>query len=484
LSTSLQTAVLFPEWKQEVNRRVAAHLRSKTPSAGETTAPAENRHARGSRAAQAAARVAARYANVPSYNEMLTREARAAVQAAEAASKAAQQAQAAFQYVLDGLEAATSAEPGWQPEPISERRASPAVVPPPQKLPQRPQIHRETAVTPAAAPSWELEADAQLDETESYEALPRSNRPSFTEANPGEPGESVQPGEFAQPIYANLIEFPREMIATRRVRPRRAEGPLAEAGSAPQLSIFEVDPAAISIQPAPAAMDPPGAPEWMRPEWPAMTLEALPPSMNFEASTRSMTLEAQPPTLGFDAKPPSMSFAAQPPTLGFVAQLPTLDLAAQPRQQLVDEFLEEPALKPAPEIEPAPMSRRLLAAFVDCTLIAAALVAAAMLAASNVSELPGVRAVEFCAALAFLAIGVAYHVYFMTLARATPGMRYAGIELNTFAGYTTSRGQRCGRLLAMLLSVLPLGLGVVWALFDDGHLTWHDRLSKTYLRKR
>jgi hypothetical protein len=29
-----------------------------------------------------------------------------------------------------------------------------------------------------------------------------------------------------------------------------------------------------------------------------------------------------------------------------------------------------------------------------------------------------------------------------------------------------------------------MGLGVVWALFDDAHLTWHDRLSKTYLRKR
>jgi len=107
-----------------------------------------------------------------------------------------------------------------------------------------------------------------------------------------------------------------------------------------------------------------------------------------------------------------------------------------------------------------------------------------MLAASNVSELPGVRAVEFGAGLALLAIGVAYHACFMTLARATPGMRYAGIELNTFSGYTTTRGQRCGRLLALLLSVLPLGLGMVWALFDDGGLTWHDRLSKTYLRKR
>ena len=130
------------------------------------------------------------------------------------------------------------------------------------------------------------------------------------------------------------------------------------------------------------------------------------------------------------------------------------------------------------------MSRRLLAIVVDCTLIAAALVGAAMLAASNVSELPGVRALEFGAAIALLAIGVAYHVCFMTLARATPGMKYAGIELNTFSGHTTTRGQRCGRMLALLLSVLPLGLGVVWALFDDGDLTWHDRLSKTYLRKR
>ena len=456
MSTSLQTAVLFPEWKQEVNRRVAAHLKSKATSAGESAGPTEIRHPRGSRAAQAAARVAARYANVPSYNEMLSREARAAVDAAKAASKAVQQAQAAFQYVLDGLEAANSAEFDLQPEPISERRAAPAIVPQPQKLPERPQIHRETAL----APSWELEADAQLNETASHEVLPRYDRPSITEANLDEPGES------AQPIYANLIEFPREMIATRRVRPRRAEGPLAEAESAPQLSIFEVDPAAISTNPAPAATDLPAPPEWMRTDWSDMTLQPLPPSMNFETAA------------------PSMSLQAQPSSMSFAAQFPTLDLEAQPREQFVDELLEEPEPRPAPGIEPAPMSRRLLATFVDCTMIAGALVAAAALAAYNVSELPGLRAVEFPAAVALLAIGVAYHVFFMTLARATPGMRYAGIELSTFTGYTTSRGQRCGRLLALLLSVLPLGLGMVWALFDDGGLTWHDRLSKTYLRKR
>jgi len=455
LSTSLHSAVLFPEWKQEVNRRVAAHVSRKTPSESETEAPVENRPARGSRAAQAAARVAARYANAPSYNEMLTREARAAVQAAEAASKAAQQAHAAFQYVLDGLEAATSAEPAWEPEPIPERHGTPVAVPSPQKLAQRNPVHTETAV----APAWELETDTHPDEAGSYDGPSRYDRPSIMEAHVGEPGESAQPAELVQPIYANLIEFPREMIATRRARPRRAEGPLAEVESAPQLSIFEVDPAAISIEPAPATTDSAVAPTWMRTEWSAMTLEALPPTMNFDASPSTMDLDAV---------------------------LPAVDLEAEPRRVFVDQFFDEPAPRNAlsPEIEPAPMSRRLLATVVDSTLIVGALVGAGLLVAPNVGELPGVRAMEFGAAIALLVIGVAYHACFMTLARATPGMRYAGIELNTFSGHTTTCGQRWARMLALLLSVLPLGLGVVWALFDDGGLTWHDRLSLTYLRKR
>ncbi len=455
MSTSLHSAVLFPDWKQEVNRRVAAHVSRKTTSETETAAPVEIRHARGSRAAQAAARVAARYAIAPSYNEMLTREARAAVHAAEAASKAAQEAHAAFQYVLDGLEAATAAEPAWQPEPISERHGTPVAVPPQQKLAQRTPIHAEAAV----APAWELETDAQPDEAGSYDGPSRSNRSSIMEAHVGEPGESVQSAELVQPIYANLIEFPREMIATRRARPRRAEGPLAETESAPQLSIFEVDPAAISIEPAPAVVDSAVAPTWMRTEWSAMTLEALPPTMNFDALPQTMDLDAV---------------------------LPIVDLEAEPRRVFVDQFFDEstPRTALAPEIEPAPMSRRLLATVVDGTFIAATLVAAAMLAAPNFSELPGVRAVEFGAAIALLVIGVAYHVCFMTLARATPGMKYAGIELSTFSGHTTTCGQRWGRMLSLLLSVLPLGLGVVWALFDDDGLTWHDRLSMTYLRKR
>jgi hypothetical protein len=40
-----------------------------------------------------------------------------------------------------------------------------------------------------------------------------------------------------------------------------------------------------------------------------------------------------------------------------------------------------------------------------------------------------------------------------------------------------------GRILAVLLSACPLGLGFVWAALDEDRLTWHDRISRMYLRR-
>ena len=56
-----------------------------------------------SRAAAAAARVAARYAKAPSFSEMQAAEARAALRVAEAATRVALDAQAAAQVALDKL---------------------------------------------------------------------------------------------------------------------------------------------------------------------------------------------------------------------------------------------------------------------------------------------------------------------------------------------------------------------------------------------
>lgn len=455
LSTSLHQVSFSPSWKQEVNRRVAAHMSRKTAPADEGEPHRDSRPAAGSRAAQAAARVAARYANAPSYNEMLTGEARAVVRAAQAASRAAQEAQAAAQYVLDGLEAASSAEPiaepEWEPKPkpvsISKRKTRPAAATPEQissetrYFEQSPLFasHWEPLAGPAqtaplgimprelnpsvhAEERNELELPTHFDAAESHPSIWDSGQPDPVSLAAADPGS----GDPAQPIFANLIEFPRPMVATRKVRPRLAEGPLAQVESAPQLSIFEVDPATVSSEPAPAAMDERSAPAWMLPQWPAI----------------------------------------------------------EPAEKTWEEILQEPAPRATAVVQPAPMSRRLLAVVVDGSLIVASFLAVAMLAASMMSELPAPRLAEQCAVLAILAIGVAYLAFFFTLARSTPGMWYAGIQLRTLAGRWPSRAQRCSRLLALPLSVLPLGLGLAWALFDDAHLSWHDRLSRTYLRKR
>ena len=112
-----------------------------------------------------------------------------------------------------------------------------------------------------------------------------------------------------------------------------------------------------------------------------------------------------------------------------------------------------------------------------------AFLAAAMTAASNAREMPAPRVAELAAAAALLVIAALYKILFYALATATPGMKYAGIGLSTFSGQRPSRAQRCNRLGALLLSLAPVGLGVMWSVFDDEHLSWHDRLSRTYLRR-
>ena len=240
-------------------------------------------------------------------------------------------------------------------------------------------------------------------------------------------GESDPTGTI-QPLPANLIQFPREIVATRRLRARRAEGPLAALDSTPQLSIFEVDPAAISTQPAPAVAEEPAAPDWMRPGW-----------------------------LSADSGPnENEERVAAPSPQEIAASLAGL----------------------------APVGSRLLALVVDCSLTLAGFLAVLALAVSSGILVRNPRAFELGSALVLLLVGAGYQAIFTTAAKATPGMWYAGIGLSTLDGYEATREQRLMRLSALPLSILPLGIGLAWSLFDEDHLTWHDRLSGTYPRLR
>jgi hypothetical protein len=61
-------------------------------------------------------------------------------------------------------------------------------------------------------------------------------------------------------------------------------------------------------------------------------------------------------------------------------------------------------------------------------------------------------------------------------------MRYAKIALCTFEDDNPTRKAMRNRVGALLLSALPLGLGFLWSFFDDDHLGWHDRVTRTYQR--
>jgi uncharacterized RDD family membrane protein YckC len=97
--------------------------------------------------------------------------------------------------------------------------------------------------------------------------------------------------------------------------------------------------------------------------------------------------------------------------------------------------------------------------------------------------LPTGKPAELLGGFALALIGMLYYAFFFAIPVCTPGMMYAGIGLCTFDEQSPTRAQLRRRLGAMLLSLLPVGLGLVWSIFDDDHLSWHDRYSKTYLRK-
>jgi uncharacterized RDD family membrane protein YckC len=64
--------------------------------------------------------------------------------------------------------------------------------------------------------------------------------------------------------------------------------------------------------------------------------------------------------------------------------------------------------------------------------------------------------------------------------RDSIGMRSAGLLLVDFDGNPPARRRRFQRMFGSFLSLLAVGVGVVWPLFDEDRLTWHDHISGTF----
>ena len=428
--------------KEQVAERLAAHRARKSRVVGSSITPIsqpsdEPSHPNSrSRSARIAASVAERYAQSQSYRAFLAEEAERAIYQAEAAAevaalnaKAVVEAQNQLLFELDQLASeislsgpievapATSVAP--PPAPANDTPSSLNIVEAPSPVftvRLYEDVGRHTSEPQAAA--YPIPSLDPFDEAEGH-AL--DEEIAFRQSPVFEP--TIAPVE----IPANLIEFPRQLVAARKARPRLAEGPLREeadlAPTSAQLRIFEVEATQLSTAPVVESV----APEWS-----------------------SMMLGAQP--------------------------------APAP-------FIEVPETRflPIPAPQAAPLNLRLMSTMVDGILILTAFLGFIAAFALTCQRIGGPNQISLQTAViaavgALIFLALAYQLLFFTFGEATPGMRYARIGLCTLSDENPTRAQMRRRILATILAACPLGIGFLWACLDDEGLGWQDRISRMYQR--
>lgn len=408
-----------PRWRSEITAKVRAHrVRGSRVSANQPALPGME----DALSPQSiAARVAERYALLPSYREVMEARARAKPGAETPdASKATSQEPAVIPVQTElGMAAAEKPAP-YQAELL------------------RYSVSSDSLPAPRATPP-EACADFPSMETE-YPAEDRGDQAT-------DPMEAalVEP---TIPLPASFVMQPRELIAARKARPRLAEGPLREEAAmaarkakTPDRAIAE---AAEGVANSPAG----GAESW--------TPETRAPEATPEAD-------------------PAMPRHSPPISARWLSI--DLDSEAPAREGRTDARGKDTHV-----LHVANFEDRFFAGLIDFALTLVAFLMFFLVFAISSTSLPHGRVALITAGVTLFAMWLIYQLLFFGFTDATPGMRYVKIALCTFDDENPTRGALRGRIAALLLSALPLGLGFLWAVFDEDSLGWHDRITQTYQR--
>lgn len=126
------------------------------------------------------------------------------------------------------------------------------------------------------------------------------------------------------------------------------------------------------------------------------------------------------------------------------------------------------------------LPRRLAAIFYDTLLLIAIFFVASFILLPLIGE-TGVESGNIFYNVFLILLAYLYFCWHWVNGRQTLGMRSWKIEVINKTDSTLNWKQASLRYFAVLLSLLLLGLGFIWALFDKEKLALHDRLSKTKL---
>lgn len=81
----------------------------------------------------------------------------------------------------------------------------------------------------------------------------------------------------------------------------------------------------------------------------------------------------------------------------------------------------------------------------------------------------------------FAIVYLQYFALFTIFGGTTPGMMMRNLQVTSFSGEPPTPRQMLLRSAGYILSAGTFFLGFLWAMWDEDQLTWHDRLSRTYL---
>ena len=163
------------------------------------------------------------------------------------------------------------------------------------------------------------------------------------------------------------------------------------------------------------------------------------------------------------------------------------ELQAIPGTPFLEGLLDAPAGLPA-QVDatelPCPAvsgSKRLGAALIDAVAVLAGMVAFLAAASRLVSQdLPQTKFVIAGGLAISVLLWASYQYLFVVYGGRTFGMKLTRTCLQSFKGRSLTLRQRRSRVMALYLSVLSLGMGVLWSFVDIDRLCWHDRISQTF----
>jgi uncharacterized RDD family membrane protein YckC len=136
---------------------------------------------------------------------------------------------------------------------------------------------------------------------------------------------------------------------------------------------------------------------------------------------------------------------------------------------------------PRPKATPAPLSVRAIAGAMDLgvALLATGVFTGIVYQIEQVTLTPeeAVRVIG-----AAFALNLSCYLFcFLLYAGRTAGMSWLGLSVLNLDGQPPARSQRRNRAFGTLLSLAALGVGFIWAAADEQGLTWHDRMSRTFV---